>query len=68
MKQFISVEYDSPMGVFTGHFLFTKDNIDQGVHTMEVERVYFERVLVTEAISPYAVSILEELAYDEVKY
>jgi len=65
--RFISVEYDTPMGVFTGHFLYTEDNIEQGAHTMELERVYFERVLVTEAMLPYAIAILTELAYDEVE-
>ena len=67
LARFLSVEYDTPMGVFTGHFLYTEDNIEQGVHTMELERVYFERVPVTEAMLPYAVDILTELAYDQLE-
>ena len=67
MVQYISVEHDTDMGVFTGHFTYTRDDIEQGVHNMELERVYFEHVLVTEAMMPYAIAILTELAYDEVE-
>jgi len=64
--RYIEVILDTEMGDFTGVFHYIADDIDTGVHNMELQRVTFEGLDVSPVVSESAIDRLRDLAYDEV--
>lgn len=65
-KRYILVTYETPMGDFDAAFHYIAGDSDDGRADMELQQVTFNNVRVTDVLNEHALSILRDLAYDEV--